>query len=163
MIVADTSALISLATTDVLETVLQEFDIHTTETVVSELEETATYDDQHGTAAAVVLECLDEVNVHTYDDPSLETSRIDEGEASCLALEADMEPTFLLTDDLQAVPELQALSDATVAISPIVLRALVTREALTNEEAKAQLDTLIRTRDWLGTPIYRRAQQLFED
>lgn len=163
MIVADTSALISLATTDVLETVLDEFELHTTEAVVTELEETASYDDQHGTAAAAVLEALDCVTVHESEDASLETSRIDQGEASCLALEAALEPAFLLTDDLRALPELQALSNAQVAISPIVLRALVKRDVLTNEEARNQLATLIRTRDWLGTPIYRRALELFED
>lgn len=163
MIVADTSALISLATTDVLEIVLEAFEIHTTETVVTELEETAAYDDTHGTAATAVLEAIDGVYVHESEDASLETSRIDQGEASCLALESTREPAFLLTDDLRALPELQTLSDAQVAISPIVLRALVTRDVLTNEDARVQLDTLIRTRDWLGTPIYRRAQEWFEE
>jgi rRNA-processing protein FCF1 len=38
MIVADTSALISIAAINLLDTFLTEFDIHTTETVIEELE-----------------------------------------------------------------------------------------------------------------------------
>lgn len=34
---------------------------------------------------------------------------------------------------------------------------------VTNEEARAQLDLLIKTRGWLGTPIFHRARKLFED
>jgi hypothetical protein len=63
---------------------------------------------------------------------------------------------------VRALPELQALSDAQVAVSPIALRALVIRGLITNEEARDQLDQLLRTRDWLESPIYRRAQQLFD-
>ena len=37
MIVADTSALVSLATANILGVVFEEFDVHTTETVVEEL------------------------------------------------------------------------------------------------------------------------------
>lgn len=162
MLVADTSALISLATTDVFETVLAEFEIHTTETVVQELEATATFADAHGTAATVVLEHIDRLTIHDRVDTSLESSRIDPGEASCLALEREIGAAFFLTDDLRALPELQAGSTATVAISPIVLRALVKRDALSDQEAAAQLDHVIETRGWLGTPIYRRAKRLFE-
>lgn len=165
MIVTDTSALISLATTDVFGTFLDEFEIHTTETVVQELEETATYDDQHGAAASAVLDSVDDDHISVYApaNASIESTRIDPGEASCLAIERELHPDFLLTDDLRALPELQTLSEAQVAISPIVLRALVKRGCLTNEAAQAQLDLLSRTRGWLGTPIFHRAQQLFED
>lgn len=51
MIVADTSALISLATAGVLDIVLAEFDVHTTDTVIEELEDTARFDDAHGAGA----------------------------------------------------------------------------------------------------------------
>lgn len=50
MIVSDTSSLISLATGDLLEVFLKEFEVHTTETVMRELEETQEYDDIHATA-----------------------------------------------------------------------------------------------------------------
>lgn len=163
MIVADTSALVSLATANTLEHVLDEFDVHTTATVVAELEDTAAYDDAHAQGADHVLQQLDGITVHEVDDIGVQSSRIDEGEASCLALEDELDPSFLLTDDLRALPELQTLTDAQVAISPIVLKALVKRTVFTDSEAKERLDRLAETRDWLGAPIYRRAQALFDD
>lgn len=162
MLVADTSALVSLATGEVLEAALAEFDVHTTETVVAELEETAGYDDDHGVAASRVVESLDYVTVHEVPDPSLEASRVDDGEGSCVRLARDGDAAFLLTDDLRALPELQALTDADIAISPIVLRALVKRGVLSSDEASERLDRIAETRDWLGAPIYRRAQRLLE-
>jgi predicted nucleic acid-binding protein len=162
MLVADTSALASLAAGEVLELALAEFDVHTTETVVAELEETAGYDDEHGAAASRAVDCLDHVTIHEVSDPSFAASRVDHGEGSCVQLARDGDATFLLTDDLRALPELQALTDADVAISPIALRALVKQGVLSNDEASERLDRIAETRDWLGAPIYRRAQHLLE-
>lgn len=163
MIVADTSVLISLAIADSLTTVLNEYDLHTTQTVVDELEDTAAYNDEHGRGAAAVLHHLDQLTIHEVTDPAVSSMRIDDGEASCLELDDDLQPEFLLTDDLRALPELQAVTDAQVAISPIVLKALVTRGTITTAEAEERLEHLAETRDWLGAPIYRRAQQLFDN
>ncbi|WP_101296525.1 hypothetical protein [Halegenticoccus soli] len=162
MIVADTSALISLATADVLRLVLEEFDVHTTETVVTELEDTAEHTDVHGEAAETVLELLDQITIHGSQEQSFESSRIDRGEGSCSRLSQGLDAEFLLTDDLRALPELQILTDARVAISPIVLRALVKRGVFTNEDAVAILERVAERRDWHDAPIYRRALDLFE-
>ncbi|WP_136716302.1 hypothetical protein [Halorientalis salina] len=161
MIVADTSTLISLASIDLLDTFLTEFDTHTTETVVEELAETAEYDDRHGKAAEAVLRNLDRIPIHRVEG-RFESSRVDRGEASCALLTRELNAEFLLTDDLRALPELQSLVDAKVAISPIILKALVKREVLKRETAQEKLDQLAENRDWLGAPIYRRAQKLFE-
>lgn len=163
MIVADTSALISLATANCLDLALTEFDIHTTATVQSELETTADYTDSHGEAARRVLDRLDRLTVHAIDERPVETSRIDSGEGSCVRLATRLEADFLITDDLRALPELQHATEAQVAISPIVLKALVNRGVLTRDDAMQRLDQLAETRDWLGAPIYRRAEQLFDD
>lgn len=163
MIVADTSALISIATIDTLESFLTEFDVHSTENVVAEIEATSGYDDPHGDAAETVLEKLDRVNVHSVQSGDFRSSRVDQGEGSCAVLTNDVEADFLITDDLRALPELQAVVDARVAISPIVLKALVKRGVLDPAEAEHRLTLLTESRDWLGTPIYRRAQDLFAD
>lgn len=162
MIVADTSALISLATADVLETVLEEFDVHATETVVEELRDTADYDDNSAQAAHQTLQQLDRITVHETDQLTFESSRIDWGEASCIALTQETKADFLITDDLRALPELQTLVDARVAISPIVLKALVKCSALTADDAESKLEEMAESRGWLEAPIYRRARQLFE-
>lgn len=71
--------------------------------------------------------------------------------------------SFLLTDDLRALPELKVSTDAQVALSPIVLRALVERGVLGSDDARNRLDRLAASRGWLGAPIYRRARRLFDD
>lgn len=161
MIVADTSALLSLATSDILSTILTEFDTHTTETVIEELEETSSYDDIHATAAQTVLSDHDRILVTEIEATEFTSSRIDEGEASCIVLTRELEADFLVTDDLRALPELQTLVSAQVALSPIILKALVKRGVLTNQEAKTEVEQIAENRDWLGAPIYRRAIRLF--
>lgn len=162
MIVVDTSAFCSLAIADSLAVVLSEYDVHTTDAVIAELKDTAEYDDRHATAAADTLERTSAFSVHSVSDPAFESSRIDAGEGSCVVLARDLEAEFLLTDDLRALPELQNLTDATVAISPILLKALVKRGVLDSREAVDRVETLAERRDWLGAPIYRRAMSLFE-
>ncbi|NGM71337.1 hypothetical protein G6M89_20435 [Natronolimnobius sp. AArcel1] len=161
MIIIDTSAFISLATADSVEMVLEEYDVQTTETILEELVETAEYDDVHGRAATAVLELKHEYTIHATSEPALETSRVDSGEASCVTLCRELSADFLIIDDLRALPELQNLTDAQVAISPIMLNALVKRNRLTEREAKRRVETLAENRDWLESPIYRRAQDLF--
>lgn len=162
MIVADTSALVSLATADALEVVFEEFDVHTTELVIEELEATADYDDVSGAAADSVLSHTEQLTVHVVEDFSFDSSRIDDGEASCVVLVRDTDADFLLTDDLRALPELQPLTPCEVAISPIVLKALVKRERFTRERATEKVEQIAADRDWLQSPIYRRAKGLFE-
>jgi predicted nucleic acid-binding protein len=161
MLVADTSALVSLAAIDLVDDLLAEYDVHTTETVREELGETAEYDDRHGDAAAAVLDRADELTLHRAEE-SFESSRVGAGEGGCAVLTREIDAEFLLTDDLRALPELQTLADARVAISPIVLRALVQHGVLEPESARERLDELTEQRDWLGAPIYRRGKELLE-
>jgi len=162
MIVVDTSAFVSLSIGEVLDIVLAEYDVRTTDRVAEELRGTARYDDIHGRAASEALDSVDSFSFHEIDAPDIETSRIDSGEAGCVALARRLDADFLITAELRALPELQALTDAQVAISPILLRALVTREVLTTGAARSCLDQIAESRDWFGAPIYRRAQRLFE-
>jgi predicted nucleic acid-binding protein len=162
MLVADTSALVSLETAAILDLLLDEYDVHTTETVCEELAATSEYDDRHGVAASSVLDRRKGFTEHAVEEP-VTTSRIDAGEGSCVVLVRRLEADFLLTDDLRALPEIERAVDAQVAISPIVLRALVTRGVIDRETAVERLETLAERRSWLGTPIYRRANELFED
>lgn len=163
MIVADTSALISLTSADCLDLLLEEFDVQTTALVFEELEQTASYADRHGEAATMILEQEARLPHRTVGSDVPETSRIDRGEGSCIVLANEQSADFLVTDDLRALPELQQLTEARVAISPIVLKALVNRGVLERETAIQRLDEVAETRDWLEAPIYRRAMQLFED
>ena len=163
MIVIDTSSLITLSTATILPLVLDEYDVHTTETAIQELEETAAYNDTHGEAAQAVLDKQKGITVHQAGERTFESSRIDPGEGSCALLTRDIDAAFLITDDLRAVPELQAITDSRVTISPILLKALLERDVLNRDEALGRLDRIADERDWLGAPIYRRARRLFEE
>lgn len=162
MIVADTSALISLSCGDVLAICLEEFDVHTSNRVLEELESTAAYDDTHGRAATAVTENVDHITVHETTGTVVETSRIDPGEGTCIALCNALDAAFLITDDISALPELERLTEARVAISPIVLSALVKRGRIRADEADKRLERIAEDRDWLGRPIYRRARTLLD-
>lgn len=162
MLVVDTSAFVSLSVGDVLGIVLEEFTITTTEAVLSELEATAEYDDLHGETASDVLDARDQFTILDIDGEEYETSRVDADEASCVAAVRGTDASFLLTDDFRALPELQRLVDVEVALSPIVLRALVKRGALEDATAREAFDRIAEGRDSLEAPIYRYAQQLLE-
>lgn len=162
MIVVDTSAFVSLAVGGVIETVVEEFEVVTTEVVWTELDETAAYDDVHGRGAEAVQSVSEQVAVVDVDGAAYVTSRVDDGEASCVAAVEKTEAAFLITDDYRALPELQVLVSAEVALSPIVLRALVKRGVVSEEAARGVVDVIADQRDWLGAPINRYARQLFE-
>ena len=162
MIVVDTSALITIASINLLDHLLSEYDVHTTETVIEELEKTAEYDDVHGQAAQTVLDQLNRIKIHKTTQPRFQSSRIDDGEGSTVTLANEKQADFLITDDLRALPELQTVTDSKVVISPILLKALVKREILEQEEAVAKLEEAAKNRDWLESPIYRKAKNLFE-
>jgi predicted nucleic acid-binding protein len=163
MIVVDTSALISLAVGDALEPVLTEFDVITTQVVREELKSTAEYDDRHGAGAATVLDADSMLRIVETHEEAFETSRIDAGEGSCVAVAQARDADFFVTDDYRALPELQQVVDAEVVLSPIVLRALVKRGVWSEQRAKTAFEAIAAGRDWLGAPIYRHARTLFAD
>ncbi|MFB6163499.1 MAG: hypothetical protein ABEJ86_08715 [Halococcoides sp.] len=163
MIVADTSALVSLASGDAMALLVEAFEVHTTDLVIAELESTAEYDDRSGRAAETVLDCRESLGVHSVADPAIDTSRIDDGEASCLTLVGEIDAEMILTDDHRALPELQAMAPVEVVTLPIVLMAFVERDALDRREALDRLETIAADRSWLDTPIYRHARGLFRD
>jgi len=47
-------------------------------------------------------------------------------------------------------------------ISPILLKALVKRDVLEQAEALRKLEEAAENRDWLESPIYEKAKNLFE-
>jgi len=116
---------------------------------------------RHGDAADTVLANLDQIATHRVKN-EFTSSRVDHGEGGCAVLTGDRGADFLITDDLRALPELQTVTEVQVAVSPIVLKALVERGVLEREEALEKLDDLAEQRDWLGAPIFRRARRLFE-
>ncbi|WP_136591516.1 hypothetical protein [Salinigranum halophilum] len=114
------------------------------------------------TAARNALKLVGDMRTIDVSGDAFVTSRIDSGEASCVAAVREVGATFLITDDYRALPELREIVAVDVALSPIVLRALGTRGVLREEEAKTAFEMIAQGGDWLEAPIYRYARQFFD-
>lgn len=152
LVVADTSALVSLGTvTDheksPLGLLLDAHDIVIPEQVSSELRETATYDDRSGGAAAAVLDHLPEFTVRAT---ALEGAfPLDEGEHAAITLANELEATQLLCDEFNRLALIHAsLTGTRLVTTPTLLIALVHTGALSGEEAVAILARMRDARSW---------------
>jgi len=164
MLVVDTSAFISLGICDCVQILLDEFDIHTSRAVIEELEELSGFDDLEASVADRSLDRKNLLKVHEVGEAGIfEHRKIDRGEGSCAVLARKIGAEFLVTDDIRALPLLKNIALTEVVISPIVLKALVKRGVLSEEEAEKKLEKLIEKRDWFETPIYERSLDLFGD
>jgi len=163
-LVADASALVSLASVSLLSLVLSEFIVVVSDVVVRELKEMSTYADTYGNAANEVLRNIDRIKVKKASNyQRFKTSRIDAGEASCMEIIESGEQDYLLTDDFRALGEIEKQIGEKVVLSPIILKVLVIRGIIDKSEALAKLNEMAEKRDWLGRPIYRYAKKYFEE
>ena len=163
-LVADASALVSLASVSLLSLVLSEFIVVVSDVVVRELKEMSTYADTYGNAANEVLRNIDRIKVKKASNyQRFKTSRIDAGEASCMEIIESGEQDYLLTDDFRALGEIEKQIGEKVVLSPIILKVLVIKGIIDKSEALAKLNEMAEKRDWLGRPIYRYAKKYFEE
>ena len=163
-LVADASALVSLASVSLLSLVLSEFIVVVSDVVVRELKEMSTYADTYGNAANEVLRNIDRIKVKKASNyQRFKTSRIDAGEASCMEIIESGEQDYLLTDDFRALGEMEKQIGEKVVLSPIILKVLVIKGIIDKSEALAKLNEMAEKRDWLGRPIYRYAKKYFEE
>lgn len=162
MIVADASALGSLAGVQVLDLALDALDVHTTDLVIDTLEIASAFHGPDGDGARAALGDRDGLVVHRGDCTAFESSRVDPSQGSCATLAVELDANALLTDDLLALPELERLVPCPVANSPVVLAALVRRGVLAHQDARFRLEGLAERKDWLGRPVRRRALASFD-
>ncbi|MCK4399249.1 MAG: hypothetical protein KAV25_09695 [Methanophagales archaeon] len=163
-LVADASALVSLASVSLLSLFLSEFNVVVSDVVVRELKEMSTYADTTANAASEVLRNIDRIEVKEASNyHRFKTSRIDAGEASCLEIIESGEQDYLLTDDFRALGEIEKQIGERVVLSPIILKVMVIRGIIDKRQALTKLDEMAEKRDWLGRPIYRYARKYFED
>ncbi|RBI58271.1 hypothetical protein DMJ13_27540 [halophilic archaeon] len=150
VLVADTSALVSLAiTTDEtpLHLLFDEYDVRVPPAVVTELEEIARYDDAHADAATRVLDHLTERHVQT---PSTQPDYpLDDGETAALALANEATVDVFLCDEYGELSTVHALlSEARLVTTPKLIEALVIRDVLSPADAHAALSEMVTERSW---------------
>jgi predicted nucleic acid-binding protein len=162
LIVADTSALVSLGTVadaspnplDLL------FDSHTVvvpEQVVDELTETASYDDASGRAAQAVLDCQSALEVHSVELD--ETFPLDDGENAAVTLANEVETVQLLCDEFDRLALVHSsLAETRFVTTPVLLTALVRNDALSPDATKRLLTEISDARSWSSNSYVERAK-----
>lgn len=162
LVVADTSALVSLGTvathgTRPLDVLLDEHRVAVPERVVSELRETATYEDRSGDAARAVLDRLPEFDVRAAELD--EEFPLDDGENAAVALANDLDATQLVCDEFNQLALVHAsLADSRLVTTPVLLTAFVRNRVFAPADAKELLSAISDTRSWDSNTYVARAR-----
>ncbi|QLK26806.1 hypothetical protein HYG81_04120 [Natrinema zhouii] len=165
-LVADTSALVSLASTDTvrrsaLPLLLDGYDVAVPDVVLDELETIAQYDNEHGTAARTVLDSRAQLTIHSVDlDPGFP---LDDGENAAIQFAERIGAAFFYCDEYNQLALIHAsLPDARLVTTPRLLKAFVVHGNLSKSDAKSLLDGIPQCRSWDGNAYVHQATQLFE-
>lgn len=152
LVVADTSALVSLGTvadheSSPLDILIASHGVVLPEHVVSELRDTAAYGDTAGMAAAAVLDRLDSVTVRevVLDDEF----PLDDGENAAVTLANDLDATQLVCDEFNRLALVHAsLATTRLVTTPTLLIALVHNGELDVSAAVDLLSAIREARRW---------------
>lgn len=165
-LVADTSALVSVAATDearrtALPRLLDGYDLVVPSRVVAELEEVASHDDEHARAARFVLDERDRFDVDAAD---LDTELpLDDGENAAIQLSNRVDAAFFYCDEYTELALVHAaLEDARLVTTPKLLHAFVVNGAIRHDDARALLEGIAANRSWEENAYVQQARTLFE-
>jgi len=162
LLVADTSALVSLGTVadhspNPLDPLLDSHTVVVPEQVVDELTETASYDDASGRAAQAVLDRRSSFEVRSVELD--ETFPLDDGENAAVTLANEVEAVQLLCDEFNRLALVHAsLAETRLVTTPILLTALVRNDALSPDDADGFLAEMSDARSWSSNSYVERAK-----
>jgi len=164
--IADASALVSLGVVaqsepDPLSLFLTSYDVLLPPEILAELEETASYDDEHGQAATIVLDRRD---VFTVQEVDLDTTfPLDDGENAAVTLANESDASLFLCDEFNQLGLIHAsLVNSRLVTTPTLLSVFVQTERLAAGDALALLDDISEVRSWNDNSYVKRARSLFE-
>lgn len=166
-LIADTSALVSLGivadtTPNPLSLCLDRYDVSVPEEVIAELEEIASYDDEHGTAATAVLDRTAELTVRSVDLDA--EFPLDDGENAAVTLANEIDAALFLCDEFNSLGLIHAsLADTRLVTTPTLLSVFVRTDRLTTDEAHALLDEISDARSWDTNSYVQRARSLLDE
>lgn len=166
-LVADASALVSLGVVagedpDPLALCLARYDVLIPTTVIEELEEIASYDDDHGQAATTVLEQTDTFTTATA---ALNAEfPLDDGENAAVTLANDRNAALLLCDEFTQLGLIHAsLADTRLVTTPTLLSVLVRTNHLSSAAARSLLDRISDARSWDKNSYVQQARSLLDE
>lgn len=168
-IVDDTSALISLAITDIF-TFTQDFEFKIPKEVHNELNLMKHYRDKDGSNAARIIKNLDKWNIgvlNIKDKQKLNTllkdPLIDKGEAESLILALEQEIEDLISDDLKSINVLNKHNENKINISSSVLIPTILHNAnkITRKQAKQAVIQIGKYRKW-NEELFKESLELID-
>ncbi|MWV65529.1 hypothetical protein GRS48_11970 [Halorubrum sp. JWXQ-INN 858] len=166
-LVADTSALVSQGIVsdsdpDPLVRCLNGYDVFVPEEVIKELQEIASYDDEHGQAATGVLDHTTDLTVRSVR--LYAKFPLDDGENAAVTLANEIDAALFLCDEFNHLGLIHAsLIDARLVTTPTLLSVFVRTGQLTSVEALALLDDISTARSWDANSYVHRARSLLEN
>lgn len=167
ILVADASALVSLGIAardepDPLALCFSEYEVVVPTTVVDELREIASYDDEHGRAATVVLGQTEAFETRAV---SLDAEfPLDDGENAAVTLANELDAGLLLCDEFTQLGLIHAsLADTRLVTTPTLLSVFVRTGTLPASDARRLLDVISDARSWQTNSYVQRARPLLED
>lgn len=162
LVVADTSALVSLGTVtdragNPLGYLLDNHSVAVPEAVLAELEATAAYEDASGRGARNALARRAEFETHAVELDG--TFPLDDGEHAAVTLANDIEATQFLCDEFTRLALVHAsLTTARLVTTPTLLVLLTRRAELSREDAADLLTAISEARSWSGNAYVDRAR-----
>lgn len=167
LVVADTSALVSLGTVanrdpNPLDVLLGAHEVAVPERVVGELADTAEYDDPSGAAAEAVIGRRSALDVRPG---RLEDSfPLDAGENAAVALANDLGAAQMVCDEFAQLALVHAsLAETRLVTTPSLLLVLVRNGRFDAETAIDLLDAMSDARSWEGNAYVERARATLRD
>lgn len=166
LVVADTSALVSLGTVAAhearpLDVLLEDHVTVVPRRVLDELGDTAAYDDPsgRGARAAIDREPAFDVRATTLD----ETFPLDDGENAAVTLANDLGADQLLCDEFETLALVHAsLVGARLVTTPSLLLALARNGRVTVDEAADLLAAMSDARSWKANAYVARVEAALE-
>ncbi len=147
----DTAALVSLGHTGLVDTIIENYDILISKSVLEELEEIGARDDLDAEAARVWLDRSSDLNMMNLDKKDSAEDELFE-----VCREKDLE---LFTDDIKAVKTFKDDIDCLFSVHIVYL--LYKKDLISKEKALFALDKMKTNRDWKQNIIAVTGKTLF--
>lgn len=165
VLVADTSALVSLAiTSDIgpVQLLFQGDDVRIPPAIVDELCDIAAYNDRHADAAQRILDRIDDE--HVQRPPELPDYPLDEGETAAIELANVSNADVFLCDEYHELSTIHALlSEARLVTTPKLIESFVVRGTLSPNEARTALSEMIDERSWRSNSYVEQFMNRFDE
>ena len=165
-LVADTSALVSLGivsddSPSPLYLLEAEYELLVPNEVSLELDEIASYDDDHGLAAKNALDRL--TDEHCRPASLDQKFPLDDGENAAVSLANERGSDLLLCDEFNSLGLIHAsLTDTRLVTTPTLLSSFTQQGLISDEEAITILDSITAARSWDGNSYVQRARSHLE-